>query len=84
MVRGRALLAVGEVPAVRMTVARRWSRHYEGATLPEDQSIRMWSFQPSLDLRIPNTPATVGGGVAIHNVDVPRLPRLGTRRVLRR
>jgi hypothetical protein len=61
-------VSLGEVPRLRLSVARRWSWHYEGAVLPEGRSVRMWSFQPALEARIKG-PLFAGGGVAVHSFD---------------
>jgi hypothetical protein len=58
-------VSLGEVPRLRMSVARRWSVHTEESDLPEGEQINMWSFQPTIDFRL-SGPLAVGGGVAIH------------------
>jgi hypothetical protein len=62
---GWMALGEAEVLRVRVSAARRWSVHYEGAVLPEDESVDMWSLQPGLELKLAD-PFAVGAGVAVH------------------
>ena len=58
-------VSLGDVPRLRMSVARRWSVHTDDSPLPDDKEITMWSFQPTIDFRL-SDPLALGGGIAVH------------------
>jgi hypothetical protein len=58
-------VSLGEVPRLRLSVAKRWSRTTDPKISPAGSRLSMWSIQPAMDFKVKG-PLWLGGGVAIH------------------